>query len=104
MSREPELVDVLTPQRVLILESTAKADVLRTMADCLATAPEIQDRDALIRGIFHREELMSTGIGKFLGAYIGARLTGSEPVVRRYLGGRAIRSRKPPRCSSSTTI
>jgi len=86
MSREPELVDVLTPQRVLILESTAKADVLRTMADCLATAPEIQDSDALIRGIFHREELMSTGIGKFLGAYIGARLTGSEPVVRRYLG------------------
>lgn len=63
MSREPELVDVLAPQRVLILESTAKADVLRGMADCLATVPEIQDRDALIQGIFRREELMSTGIG-----------------------------------------
>ncbi len=30
--------------------------------------------------------VVGRSIGKFLGAYIGARLTGSEPVVRRYLG------------------
>ena len=63
MPSEPELTNVLVPQRVLILRSTTKTDALRALADCLATAPQIQDRDALIQGIFYREELMSTGIG-----------------------------------------
>ncbi|MFH1719926.1 MAG: PTS sugar transporter subunit IIA [Planctomycetota bacterium] len=63
MPSEPELADVLIPQRVLILQSTTKTDALRTLADCLGTVPQIQDRDALIQGIFHHKELMSTGIG-----------------------------------------
>jgi len=63
MRSDPELVDVLVPERVLILQSKTKTEALRALADCLGTAPEIQDRDALIQGIFRREELMSTGIG-----------------------------------------
>jgi len=63
MHDESELIHVLAPERILILQSTTKADALRALADCLGTAPQIEDRDALIQGIFRREELMSTGIG-----------------------------------------
>ena len=63
MPREPELAHVLVPQRVLILDSKTKRDALLVLTDCLGTAPEIEDRDALTQGIFYREELMSTGIG-----------------------------------------
>lgn len=67
MSGQPKLIDVLTPERVLILESKTKKEALHSLADCLVTAPEIQDRNALIEGIFRREELMSTGIGMGIG-------------------------------------
>jgi PTS system nitrogen regulatory IIA component len=63
MPKEPELAHVLVPQRVLILDSKTKRDTLMALADCLGTAPEVKDRDALVQGIFYREELMSTGIG-----------------------------------------
>jgi PTS system nitrogen regulatory IIA component len=63
MYSELILSDVLTPQRVLILESATKTEALRALADSLGTAPQIQDRDALLQGILYREELMSTGIG-----------------------------------------
>lgn len=63
MPREPELARVLVPQRVLILDSKTKRDALLALTDCLGTAPEVKDRDALAKGIFYREELMSTGIG-----------------------------------------
>jgi PTS system nitrogen regulatory IIA component len=63
MYSELILSDVLTPQRVLILESSTKIEALRALADSLGTAPQIQDRDALLQGILYREELMSTGIG-----------------------------------------
>jgi PTS system nitrogen regulatory IIA component len=63
MYSELILSDVLTPQRVLILESATKIEALRALADSLGTAPQIQDRDALLQGILYREELMSTGIG-----------------------------------------
>lgn len=63
MPKELDLVRVLTPERVLILESTTKKEALQTMTECLGNAPQIKDRDALVKGIFYREELMSTGIG-----------------------------------------
>jgi PTS system nitrogen regulatory IIA component len=63
MYDELELTHVLTPERVLILESATKTEALRVLADSLGTAPQIQDRDALIQGILYREGLMSTGIG-----------------------------------------
>jgi len=63
MPKEPELAHVIVPQRVLILDSKTKRDALLALTDCLGTAPEVKDRDALAQGIFYREELMSTGIG-----------------------------------------
>ena len=57
------IADVLTKERVLFLEASAKREVLNLMIDCLAQAPEIEDRDELAYEIFYREELMSTGIG-----------------------------------------
>jgi PTS system nitrogen regulatory IIA component len=63
MYDELKIAHVLTPQRVLILESATKSEALRALADSLGTAPQIHDRDALLQGILYREELMSTGIG-----------------------------------------
>jgi PTS system nitrogen regulatory IIA component len=57
------IADVLTKERVLFLEASAKKEVLNLMIDCLAQAPEIEDRDELAYEIFYREDLMSTGIG-----------------------------------------
>jgi len=63
MPSEPDLARVLVPQRVLILDSKTKKNALLALADCLGSAAEVKDRDALVQGIFYREELMSTGIG-----------------------------------------
>lgn len=63
MSSDVQLSRVLAPQRVLVLDTATKAGALRALADCLGTAPEIEDLDALREGIFYREGLMSTGIG-----------------------------------------
>lgn len=63
MPEEPNLADILVPERVLILDSKTKRDALLVLTDCLGTAPGVGDRDALAEGIFYREELMSTGIG-----------------------------------------
>lgn len=63
MPKELDLVRVLTPERVLILESTTKKQSLQVMTECLGKASQIEDHNALVEGIFYREELMSTGIG-----------------------------------------
>ncbi len=57
------LSDLLSPERVLILDCVHKKDALNALIDCIAKALEVQDRDELAKEIFHREELMSTGIG-----------------------------------------
>ena len=67
MLGEPELARVLVPQRVLILDAKTKKDALLALADCLSSAAEVKDREALVQGIFYREELMSTGIGMGIG-------------------------------------
>ena len=55
--------DVLTPDRVVIMNSEHKENALRAIADVLSHAPEVKNHDELEKEIFHREELMSTGIG-----------------------------------------
>jgi len=62
-SGEVRLADVLIPDRVLMLDSTTKAQALDEVIACLSNAPEITDATALRNEIVHREELMSTGIG-----------------------------------------
>ena len=58
---------VLSPERVIILESATKEQVLTKLVDLLAETPFVQDREELLTGIFNREELMSTGIGFGIG-------------------------------------
>lgn len=57
------LKDILTPERVLRLQSTSKQDALDALVDVLAAAPEVRNRDELAREVDERENLMSTGIG-----------------------------------------
>ena len=67
MAFNNQLSTVLDPSRVLILESSKKVDVLKALIDCLVETSEVKDRQELYEGIFHREELMSTGIGLGIG-------------------------------------
>ncbi len=53
----------LTSERVIILEEANKDTILRNLVDLLAESPFVHNRDELLKGIFAREELMSTGIG-----------------------------------------
>jgi PTS system nitrogen regulatory IIA component len=54
---------VLTPERVVVLNGASKNNVLERLVDILAESPFVKNRDALLKGILEREELMSTGIG-----------------------------------------
>ncbi len=67
MSLSNQISIVLDPARVLFLETLKKNDALKLLIDCLAEAPEVKDRQELSEGIFHREQLMSTGIGLGIG-------------------------------------
>lgn len=61
------LRDVLSTDRVRLLDCTRKDDALNILADALVTAPEVKDGKALRREVFEREALMSTGIGFGIG-------------------------------------
>ena len=72
MSEEPKnaltLSGFLSEDRVLILTGKQeKDDVLNALIETLAEVPEIDGRDDVARGIFHRESLLSTGIGNGIG-------------------------------------
>jgi len=67
MTFSNQISTVLNPDRVLVLETSKKNDALKLLIDRLAAAPEVKDRQELYEGIFHREELMSTGIGLGIG-------------------------------------
>lgn len=53
----------LTAERVIIVEEMDKDTILRNLVDLLAESPFVHNRDELLKGVFAREELMSTGIG-----------------------------------------
>ena len=53
--------------RTFRLQEAGKKEVLNRLVDALATAPEVGSAEALREGIWHREELMSTGIGLGIG-------------------------------------
>jgi PTS system nitrogen regulatory IIA component len=59
--------NVLTADRVMLLESISKQELLERMVKLLAELPIVEDEDDLMRGIFNREALMSTGIGMGIG-------------------------------------
>lgn len=57
------LKSVLTPHRVMFTAAAEKRSLLQEMIKCLADADEVTSLEDLEQGIFHREKLMSTGIG-----------------------------------------
>ena len=59
--------EVLTLDRVCLLDCLTKEEALNALVDSLATAPEVRDKNELRREVFAREALMSTGIGFGIG-------------------------------------
>jgi PTS system nitrogen regulatory IIA component len=59
--------NVLTLDRVMVFDKITKNELLEKMIDVMAKAPEVKSKDDLREGIFHREQLMSTGIGLGVG-------------------------------------
>ena len=61
------VASVLTLERTFRLEASTKKEVLDRLVDALTEAPEVRNGDELREGIWHREALMSTGIGLGIG-------------------------------------
>ena len=55
---------ILSADRILFLEYTAKRDALMALAENLAAAPQVKNKQELAVEILKREELMSTAIGR----------------------------------------
>lgn len=56
--------NIISPDRILFLNYPSKRDALIALAENLAGAPQIKNKQELISEILRREELMSTAIGK----------------------------------------
>ncbi|GHV77864.1 PTS fructose transporter subunit IIA [Spirochaetia bacterium] len=56
--------NILSPDRILILNYSTKRDVLLALANNLATAPQVKNRQELVTEILKREELMTTAMGR----------------------------------------
>jgi len=54
---------ILSINRILFLNNSSKKDVLLALAENLAAAPQVKNRQELSAEILKREELMSTAIG-----------------------------------------
>ncbi|MCP3968124.1 MAG: PTS transporter subunit EIIA [Lentisphaerae bacterium] len=64
----PMLIEkVLLPGRIEVMEDGAKTDVLNSLIAMLADSPQVRSKEDLSKGIYHREQLMSTGIGLEVG-------------------------------------
>lgn len=60
--------DILEERNILFLSSCeGKREALEQMIALLAHHPAVEDAEALQKGIFYRESLMSTGIGLGIG-------------------------------------
>ncbi|MDR1239409.1 MAG: PTS sugar transporter subunit IIA [Treponema sp.] len=55
---------ILSPDRILFLNFPNKRDALLALADNLALAPQVKNRQELATGMLKREDLMSTAIGR----------------------------------------
>jgi len=59
-----QIQNLISPDRVLVLNHAKKRDALVALTENLATAPQIKNRQELLSEILRREELMSTAIGR----------------------------------------
>jgi PTS system nitrogen regulatory IIA component len=55
---------IISTDRVLFLNYSAKRDVLIALAENLGKAPQVKNRQELTQEILRREDLMSTAIGR----------------------------------------
>jgi PTS system nitrogen regulatory IIA component len=62
-SNSASIVDVLTPQRIILFEAKSKKEALERLIEVIAAHPAVKDKNEFAEGIFRREQLMSTGIG-----------------------------------------
>lgn len=63
-NRELKPEAFLSPDRVVLLDYSAKNDVLVKMSEVLASAPQVKNREDLLNSILKREAIMSTAIGR----------------------------------------
>lgn len=59
-----QIQNIISTDRILFLNYSKKRDALVALAENLASAPQIKNRQELISEILRREELMSTAIGR----------------------------------------
>lgn len=64
---DASLAEVLSPERVVLLDVADKASALKALVEVLADNPLIKKKRELEDAIFRRESLMSTGIGFGIG-------------------------------------
>jgi PTS system nitrogen regulatory IIA component len=57
------ITSIISLQRIIFLNHSGKKDALLSLAENLAAAPQIKNRQELSSQILKREELMSTAIG-----------------------------------------
>lgn len=56
--------DYLTPERIVMLGGTTKAEALGQLVDRLVETGSVADSEALSQAVWKREQLMSTGVGQ----------------------------------------
>ena len=66
-NKDNEPLNVLTTDRVLILNSDSKLIVFEKLINSFSNALEVKNLSVLRKGILEREKLMSTGIGFGIG-------------------------------------
>jgi mannitol/fructose-specific phosphotransferase system IIA component (Ntr-type) len=54
---------MIEESRIVDLKATTKEEALRELVDVLAASPNVTDREDLLRAIFEREKVISTGVG-----------------------------------------
>lgn len=59
-----DLPNALPVERVVLLDVQTKQEALEALAELLSAAPQVHSKEDLIREVYRRERLMSTGIGK----------------------------------------
>ena len=59
-----QLETIVSPDRIIFPSYSSKRDALLALADNIATAPQIKNRQEVAEEILKREELMSTAIGR----------------------------------------
>lgn len=59
-----QVKNILSPERIVFMDYSTKHDALVKLSQVLATAPQVKNAEELESEILHREELMSTAIGR----------------------------------------